>query len=195
MKRLVTHQNPEGKETPFLLLGELRSIDPQVELVYAGERRWWLGAVSDNAERRERAERMMAQIERLQKWQQAARTVMLCKLNLQGFALIETYHGDDPSGTVLVNPGPDEYHTTILDDFCWRDAEWRRDQGSSHVKQRLLDTLGEAERKESDAKIKEYLANDGRDHYRRIMKGRITAGYGGVTGGERAVSGLIIPSR
>lgn len=195
MKRLVTHQNPEGKETPFLLLGELRSIDPTIELVYAGDARWWLGAVSDNAERRERAERMMAQIEALQKHQQAKRTVMLCKLNLQGFALIETYHGNDPSGTMLVNPGKDEYHTTILEDFRWRDAEWRRDQGSSHVKQRLLDTLGDEERREADAKIKEYLANDGRDHYRRIMRGRVSMGFGGATGGERSLGGLIISPR
>lgn len=195
MKRLVTHLNPEAKETPLLLLGELRAIDPTIELVYAGQGRWWLGAVSDNAERRERAERMMGQINALQKWQQAARTVMLCKLNMQGFALIETYHGTDPSGTVLVNPGPDEYHTTILEDFRWRDAEWRRDQGSSHVKQRVLDTLGEEQRREHDAKMKEYLANDGRDHYRRIMRGRVSMGFGGATGGDRSLSGLIITPR
>ena len=195
MKRLVTYQNPESRETPFLLLGELRDIDPTIELVYAGDGRWWLGSVSDNAERRERAERMMAQIERLQKHQQAKRTVLLCKLNMQGFALIETYHGSDPTGTVLVNPGKDQYYTTILEDFRWRDAEWRRDQGSAHVKQRLLDTLGEAERREADAKIKEYLANDGRDHYRRIMRGRVSMGFGGATGGDRATSGLIISPR
>lgn len=195
MKRLVTHLNPEAKETPLLLLGELRDIDPTIELVYAGTGRWWLGAVSDNAERRERAERMMAQINALQKWQQAARTVMLCKLNMQGFALIETYHGNDPTGTVLVNPGPDEYHTTMLEDFRWRDAEWRRDQGSSHVKQRVLDTLGEEARREGDAKMKEYLANDGRDHYRRIMRGRVSMGFGGSTGGDRSLSGLILLPR
>lgn len=192
MNRLVTHINPESKETPLLLLGALRDIDPTVELVYAGERRWWLGAVSDNSERRERAERMMAQIERLERWQQAARTVMLCKLNLQGFALIEAYIGDDPSGTVTVNPGKEEYQTTILEDFRWRDAEWRKDQGSSHVKSRIVHMMGDEARRESDAKIKEYLANDGRDQYRRIMRGRVSMGFGGATGGDRA---LIIPSR
>jgi hypothetical protein len=192
MNRLVTHQNPEARPTPLLLLGELRDIDPTVELVYAGERRWWLGAVSDNSERRERAERMMKQIEALERWQQSARTVMLCKLNLQGFALIETYIGNDPSGVVTVNPGPDEYQTTILEDFRWRDANWRRDQGSEHVKARMLDTMGEAQRVESEAKMKEYLANDGRDQYRRIVQGRTSFGFGGMTGGDRA---LIIPAR
>lgn len=191
MQRLVTHQNPEAKETPMLLLGALRDLDATLELVYAGERRWWLGAVSDNAERRQRAERMMTQIESLQRWQQAARTVMLCKLNLQGFALIETYHGGDPSGVVVVNPGPDEYATTILADFQWRDQNWRRDQGSQHVKDRLLVTMGDEARRESDAQIKQYLANDGRDQYRRIVKGRTSFGYGGVTGGDRA---LILPA-
>lgn len=190
MQRLVTHQNPEGKETPVLLLSELREIDPTVELVYAGTRVWWLGAVSDNAERRTRAEHMIAQIEALQREQQSARTLMLAKLNLQGFALVEAYHGNDASGTVTVNPGPDAYETTIVNDFRWRDAEWRRDQGSSHVKQRVLETMREPERKEHDAKMREYLVTDGRDQYRRIVRGRSSFGYGGMTGGANA---LILP--
>lgn len=192
MHRLVTHDAPESKSTPLLLLGALREIDPLVELVYAGERRWWLGAVSDNIERRKRAEHMMSQIERMERQHQAARTMMLCRLNLQGFALIETYHADDPSGAVLVNPGPDEYTTTILEDFRERDAHWRKDQGSAKVKERLLDTLGEPARIEAEAQMKEFLANDGRDQYRRIMRGRFQFGAGGMTGGHRA---LIIPAR
>jgi hypothetical protein len=190
MQRLVTHQNPEGKETPLLLLDSLRQIDPKVELCYAGNGRWWLGSVSDNTERHARATHMMKQIEALERWQQSARTVMLCKLNLQGFALIETYHGHDPHGLMTVNPGSEEYQTTILEDFAWRDSEWRRDQGSANVKQRLLETLGEPERIEQEALMKEYLANDGRDQYRRIMKGRFQFGHGGMTGGSNA---LILP--
>lgn len=197
MQRLVTHLAPEAKETPILLLGMLRDIDPKVELVYAGEGRWWLGGVNDNSERRERAEVMMAQLEIAERTDLASdgvklspRTVMLAKLNLQGFALIETYHGNDPSGVVTVNPGVDEYQTTILDDFRWRDAEWRKDQGESHVAGRLYDTSGEAERIEREALGREYLANDGRDQYRRLVRGRFQFGHGGMAGGSRA---LIIP--
>lgn len=192
MQRLVTHQNPEGKETPLLLLGALREIDPMVELAYAGGSRWWLGSVSDNSERRARAENMMKQITAMERQHQSARTMMLCKLNLQGFALIEAYFGNDPSGTVTVNPGPDEYMTTILDDFRWRDAEWRRDQGSAHFTQRMSETMRDAEKVEAEARGREFLANDGRDQYRRLVRGRFQFGHGGMAGGDRA---LIIPAR
>jgi hypothetical protein len=187
MQRLITHQNPEGKETPLLLLAALREIDPTVELAYAGTNIWWLGAVMDNAERRKRAENMMKQLRDLEREYQSPRTMMLCALNLQGFALIEAYHGPEVSGTVVVNPGPNEYHTTILEDFRWRDAEWRRDQGKSHVEQRMLETLGEPQRIEREAQAREYLANDGRDQYRRIVKGRVQFGHGGMTGGSNAL--------
>lgn len=187
MQRLVTHQNPEGQETPLLLLGALREIDPTVELVYAGTGIWWLGAVMDNEVRRKRAQQMMAQLQGLERVQQAPRTMMLCALNLQGFALIEAYHGADPSGTMIVTPGPTQYHTTILADFQWRDAEWRRDQGESHVAGRMLETLGEPERIEREAKAREYLVTDGRDQYRRLVKNRVQFGHGGMTGGSESV--------
>jgi hypothetical protein len=176
--RLVRFESPGAVDTPLLLLAELREIDPTVELMYAGDGRWWLGAVSDNHERRRRAEIMIAQITALEKQRQAARTLMLAHLNLQGFALIETYHGRDPRGTMLVNPGPDEYRCTIVEDFRERDAAWRKDQGKAKFTERLLASMKEPERLEGEARMKEYLATDGRDHYRREMRNRITVGGG-----------------
>lgn len=193
MKRLIEHDNPEAKATPFLLLAELRDIDHRAEIAYAGEGRWWLGCVDPNDERRARAETMMQQIAYHDI--KNPRTIMLAKLNVQGFALIEAYFGNDPSGTMLVNPGPDEYYTTIVEDFRWRDAEWRKDMGSAHVKQRVLDTLGEPERIEAEALMKEYLANDGRDQYRRHMRGKVTFGYESspIMAGISGNSPLILP--
>lgn len=201
MQRLVHHLAPEAKETPLLLLGLLREIDPRAELVYAGEGRWWLGSVTDDAdardERRKRAEEMLGRLDYVERTELASegvklspRTVMLAKLNLQGFALIETYHGNDPSGDVIVNPGPDEYHTSMVEDFRWRDAEWRKDQGRAHVAERLTITSGEVDRLEREAQRREWLANDGRDQYRRFVKGRFQFGHGGMSGGSRALIDL-----
>lgn len=175
MKRLIQHDNPEAILTPLLLLAELRDVDHRAELAYAGEGRWWLGCVDPNDERQRRAELMIAQLDyhRVEN----PRTRMLALLNVQGFALIEAYFGNDPCGAMLVNPGPDEYTTTILADFQHRDSEWRRDQGSTVVKQRLLESLGEPERIEAEAQMKEYLATDGRAQFRRHMKGKVTFGY------------------
>jgi hypothetical protein len=187
LRRLVNHDPPEGRQTPLLLLADLREIDPTAELLYAGESRWWLGAVNDNDERRRRAENILAFYDTIDPVKWNMRTLMLAKVNIQGFALIEAYFGTDPAGTVVCNPGPDEYHTTILDDFRWRDAEFRMDGGTSAVQRRLLDTLREPERIEAEAKMKDYLANDGRDHYRRNMRGRVSMGWGGSTGGDKAL--------
>lgn len=195
-RRLVTHDNPEARITPLLLLADLREIDPTAELLYAGEQRWWLGCVNESDERRQRAEHILAFYDSIDPVKWNMRTLMLAKVNIQGFGLIEAYFGNDPSGTMTVNPGPDEYKTTILEDFRWRDAEWRRDGGVSAVQRRLYETLHEAERKEAEAKMKDFLANDGRDQYRRIMKGRVMMGVnptsGGSTGGAKA---LILPHR
>lgn len=175
----------------MLLLGALRDIDPTVELVYAGTGIWWLGAVADYVERKQMAEHMMADIERLQKWQQAPRTVMLCKLNLQGFALIEAYHGPDPSGDVIVNPGPEEYHTTILEDFRERDENFKRDHGRRVMETRLDDTIKGPQRREAEAKMKEYLYTDGRDRYRREFRNRVTVGADGAQEHAARESGLL----
>jgi hypothetical protein len=192
VERLVRFEAPEARETPVLLLAQLREIDATAELVYAGEGRWWLGAVSANEERRKRAEMMMAQIERLEVAQRAARTLMLCHLNLQGFALIEAYHGRDPMGTVLVNPGPDEYHCTIVEDFRERDANFRRDQGRGVFTTRLEASMKEPERREAEARMKEYLATDGREHYARHMRNRVQVGGDGAAA-YAAKSSLILP--
>lgn len=194
MQRLIQHDNPEAVITPLLLLAELRSIDSTTELAYAGEGRWWLGCVMQNDERQRRSETLAQQIE--YHGITNPRTIMLNKLGLQGFGLVEAYYGNDPAGNVIVNPGPSEYMTTILNDFAWRDAEWRRDQGSAHVKSRLLTSLGEPARIEAEAQMKEYLANDGRAQYRRHMRGRKVFGYEGsspIMAGLSGTSPLILP--
>lgn len=189
---------PETRATPPFLLAALREIDPRAELLYAGEARWWLGVHDPNDERTARATNLMRSLERIERSRRVAtRTMLLASLNMQGFALIETYVGTDPAGTVLVNPGPDEYHTTILEDFRWRDAEWRKDQGSAIVKERFLDTIGETQRREHEAMMKDYLANDGRQHYRRFMRGRVQVGYGSSSPlmQTNGISPLILPER
>lgn len=191
LRRLVHYEHPGALTTPILLLAALREIDPTVELVHAGEDRWWLGAVSDNAERRQMAEAMMAQIQRLEVQQQAARTVMLCKLNLQGFALIETYRGPDVTGTVRVDNGEDSYYCTVLEDFRERDAHWRRDEGDRIVETRLDASMRGPERREAEAKAREYLYTDGRAEYRRHMRGKVQA-LGQDIGERAAQSGLVI---
>lgn len=180
VRRLIQYETPEAIDTPVLLLAQLREIDETAELVYAGEGRWWLGSVWNNVERRAKAEAMMARIAELEVWQRVPRTIMLCQLNLQGFALIETYLGRDPAGTVTVNNGESSYECTIVEDFRERDTAWRRDGGSAKVKERLLASMREPERLEGEAKMKEYLYTDGRDQYRREFRNRVTVGGKGA---------------
>jgi hypothetical protein len=47
--------------------------------------------------------------------------------------------------------------------------------------------MREDERIEAEAKMKDYLANDGRDHYRRHVKNRVSMGWNGSTGGSKAL--------
>lgn len=189
MERLVHHTNPEARPTPMLVLSALREIDREIELVYAGDQLWWLGSVRANSERRRAGEVILSQLARLDDHLKdrpsVARSIMLGKLALQGFALIESYrdHGD-PSGVVTVAfDTPLAYETTILDDFRARDEAWRRDQGAGVVAERYGITRGNEREARAAAQFDAYLATDARDHYRRELRGRTTFGYGGMTGG------------
>lgn len=197
VRRLVHYEHPGAIDTPLLLLAELRTIDPQAELVHAGERRWWLGVVADNAEKRLRAEMMMRQLDLVEReigHPPSPRTVMLCKLNLQGFSLIDTYLGNDPAGTVYVEDGEHSYECSMVEDFRERTAHWERDRGSAVVKEKLLRTMKEPERLEAEAKMKEYLYTDGRDQYRREFRNRAVFGAKGAREHALSSSSLILPS-
>lgn len=190
MQRLVHHTNPEARETPILLLASLREIDPTVELLYAGDRIWWLGSVSANEARAERGRVMLAQLnaldEHLKDRPSIARSIMLGKVVLQGFALIEAYrdHGD-PSGVVTVAwDTPIAYDCSMIEDFRDRDDHWRRDQGRTVMADKMSVALGDEKQARAEATIKHYLATDGRDHYRREMRHRVSFGPAGMTGGS-----------
>jgi len=217
-QRLVQIESMEGRDAPLLLMAALRDIDPTVELIYFGrwvesvnempvvdehggtvmrpEReiryrvsgRWRLGAVRRTDERQRRGEAILAMEER--RSIPNPRNVLLGKLLLQGFAQIEEYIGPDPSGLMLVNPGPDEYETTILEDFRARDAHWRRGEGDQVVEERLVAASDEERRRVAAANFNQYLATDGRAHYRREMRGRLLVGPGGSSGGRGK---LILP--
>jgi hypothetical protein len=103
--------------------------------------------------------------------------IMLAKLNLQGFALIETYHGPIRRGCVIVNPGEDEYRCTIVEDFRERDTNFKRDQGRGVCTSACcVDARARAARGGSqDARI---LYTDGRDQYRREFRNRVQVGKG-----------------
>ena len=189
MQRLVTVENAEARPTPVLLLSALRDIDPLVDLVYAGERRWWLGAVRENSERRRKGENILEQMAKLDNHRleepHIARYVMLGKLATQGFALIETYFGNDPSGVVTVAEGtPHAYQCSMIEDFRERQIAFERDGGEENAIKKIKLALGDEQQDAAEAEIRAYLASDGRDHYRREVRNRVTMGYGGSTGGS-----------
>lgn len=191
--RLVDHQNPESRETPLLLLAALRDIDPSIELVYFGARDWRLGAVRSGEARDYRAEQGDKLLDHLERARAAGhspspKNFMLAYLLKQGFAQIAQYrdHGD-PAGLVhcvVDASGSYDYETTILHDFRERDFNWRRDQGEAVVMAAAEEASGLSQRREADAKMRDYLATDARDHYARHMRGRIMSGAAGVTGGS-----------
>lgn len=189
MRRLVNHDNPEARATPLILLATLRDIDPTVELCYAGNRIWWLGSVRPNEVRARKGQFILDQMNQLDRHlherPSIARNIMLAKLAIQGFALIEAYfdHGD-PSGRVTVAEGtPTAYDCNMVEDFRERDFAWRRDQGEEAAQRKIDIALGKEIEAEAQEQFNQYLAADGRDHYRREVRNRVTIGYGGTTGG------------
>jgi hypothetical protein len=142
---------------------------------------------------RAKAERILAQQESLDGVRRNPRIIKLAQLNLQGFKLIETYYGDDPNGEVEVARGtPNAYWTTILRDFEERDQQWRRDGGEARFARELdIAKRGDPAQAEAvRAHVAAYAAQDGRDHYRRLVKGRSMFGAAGQTGGDKAVEQL-----
>ncbi|MGH3428482.1 MAG: hypothetical protein ACRDQZ_13095 [Mycobacteriales bacterium] len=219
VERLVHVESIEGQEPPLLLLADLREIDPRIELVYFGEYvdlrnetpvpdgcdmamraenpapprrsgRWRSGSVRPNQERAKRGEAILQFEERRD--HPNMRNVLLARLLLQGFSQIEEYVGPDVAGVMLVNPGPDEYETTIVNDLRERDANWRRDQGKEVFEERLVAGSAEERTRVNDIKIRDYLANDGRAHYRRVMRGRTVLASADVSH-HRSAGGLILP--
>lgn len=187
-QRLVHHDNPEGRQTPLLLLSMLRAMDPQIELVYVGRGVWWLGGVRPNAERARKGEMILKQMEALQIASRSVpsiqQNIMLGKLLLQGFARIATYFCQgDPTAEVVVEHGtPWAFRGTILADFTERHSNFLHRQ--KELEQAAVDDAnGVAEKAASDAEFKEYLATEGLANYRREIKNRVTFGYGGQTGG------------
>lgn len=177
MERLVRYDSIEGREPPAALLLALRQIDPSVELVYTGDTRWLLGSVQKTDERKKMGEYMLEMESR--RSPASRRNVFLGKLALQGFSPIAEYFGSDPSGTVHDSTGRP---CSILDDFRERDWWWRHERDRI-FRQRLEHSTGEVEAREAEALRQEYMRTDGRAHYQREVKNRVTFGYGGQTGG------------
>jgi hypothetical protein len=181
IRRLVQHDNPENRETPLLLLGALRQIDPTIELVYFGDRSWRLGAVNPNDRRTMAGHTILKFEESRDAHVRNRRNLWLGKLLLQGFSQIAEFHDKgDPSGVVLDEDGQE---TTILQDFTERHNAWITDGGAEVFKRRLDVALGDDKMREQMHTIDQYLAQDGREQYRRIMRGRKMFGPAGMTGG------------
>ena len=196
-QRLVQFDNAEARPTPLLLLADLRMIDPQVELVYVGEGRWWLGAIKPNDERRRKGELIAKQMDSLpiehQQLPTIQRNKMLARLLIQGFARIEEYFAPgDPSGDVIARRGsPDEYHCLMVCDFQERDFCFRSEEQRRANEAQMIDQVtGAEEKRASDANFRDYILNDGRDHWHRQARDRKQFGRGGMTGGRG--SGLIL---
>lgn len=187
--RLVHFQNAESQETPLILLGELRSIDPATELVYFGGGDWRLGVVRriNLDEFQAKASRIRAEIEKLSVRQQRrnVKTVWMADLTAQGFVQIVQYWGNDPTGEVTVDRGvpTSEYQTSIVEDWRWRTAEYLRDGGEANFAARLRHSDGTVRREEKDRLTQEWLHTDGRDKYNRVVRDRKMFGSAGMTGG------------
>lgn len=193
IRRLVNHENPEGRETPLLLLADLRLLDPIIEIVYVGERMWWVGRVDPNTERTRRGETILKQMlaldDYLRERPTIMRNIMLGRLLQQGFARIEMYRDcGDPSGEVEVewfdsHGKQDWYRTTILADIKERYHAFERDGGEAKVAERMAFTDGTLNEEASGKAMREYIVNDGLAHYRREVRNRVVFGHGGMTGG------------
>lgn len=187
IRRLVQHSSPDGRETPLLLLGALREIDPSVELCHFGGRDWRLGSVKEGKSRDWRAIKAAQMVDALDRAKSSGKKIspknyLLAHLLKQGFAQIASYFDfGDPSGTV---EDADGNLTTIVEDFRQRDAHYRRDQGEQVVHAAAVAAGEGAKKQEQDQKFADYMHADGRDHYNREVRGRVQFGVGGMTGGR-----------
>ena len=198
-ERLVQFENAEARPTPLLLLAELRTIDPRAELVYVGGGDWWLGAINPNDERTRKGQLILQQMDALdgviREKPSIRRNIMLGRLLVQGFARIAVYHAvGEPSGTVTVLHGtPDAYETTMYRDFEERDTVYRHEEKRRQAFEHAQAEVNGVARKEAgDAVLRQYILNDGREHWHREIRNRVSFGYGGMTGGQ-GHSGLILP--
>jgi hypothetical protein len=181
-RRLVTHQNPEGRETPLLLLAQLRTIDETLELVYFGKRDWRLGSVKPNDERTFRGDRILAFEDARDPVHRNPKNLYLGALLKEGFAQIAQYFDmGDPSGAVKDAHGN---ITTIFEDMQQRQQAWTIDGGEDAFKQSFAVTIGDEKKAEAEATMKQYVATDGRAHYHREMRNRVMFGPAGMTGGS-----------
>ena len=170
----------EGQECPPELLAQLRAIDESVELIHFGGGDWRLGAVMLTDERQRDGAMMLDQLSRLD--HPNPKNLLLARLAIQGFATIEKYTATQGiSNTVTDSEGNP---CTVLEDFRARDHAWRKDQGQSVFERRLAVTNGDERRREHDELLREFVRTDGRSHYRREIRNRVSFGYGGVTGGS-----------
>lgn len=101
---------PVERTAPAWLLAQLRRVDPTVDLVYVGEGKWWLGAVTTPTRFRYRTGMRLLR-RALRSARPLAAIARQGLLVCQGFTLITEYQGD-PSGA-------------WVDDFARRDFEWR----------------------------------------------------------------------
>lgn len=205
MRRLVNHDNPEGRETPLLLLADLRAIEHCIELVYVGDGLWWIGRVSPDDRLRDAGWRMEAGIRAgireepsIAEMASTGRNLMLARLTAQGFRrfLQVRAPGGDCTGTVFVDwidptmkGAISQYPTTIHKEVEERYSALERDGGAAKFAERAALTDGTAAKAASDRQFQEYLKTEGLANYRREVRNRVTFGYGGMTGGTG--SGLI----
>ncbi len=186
--RLVEHENPEGRLTPLLLLASLRELDPSVELVYFGARDWRLGAVRPTAKRFAAGAMILDNEERRAPRERSIKNILLARLLKQGFAQIAKYvepEGGDISGNVLTENGEHVSVAAHFERLCFFD---RQDRGESIVTAALLADSPEGRSVEQKKTFDDYMATDGRAHYAREMKGRVTMGAGGFTGTSSALA-------
>lgn len=179
--RLVRHENPEGRQTPLLLLASLRELDPEIELVYFGSNDWRLGAIRPTDIRYQNGQQILKQ----QHYLGVAanpKSVMLGHLLCQGFALVAAYRDfGDPNGEVL---------DTQLNERCTILANFRRrhqnatDQREAVFADALAESGGASRKAQAARDFKDVLHNDVRGHCAREMRGHTTFGYGGQTGGR-----------
>jgi hypothetical protein len=170
----------EGRQAPPLLVAALKSIDPRAELIHAGGGHWWLGVLAPNQHRAQQG-RVILGFEQERGNQANPRNILLGHLLVEGFARINGYEVEgDPSATVKAYDG---YHCSILEDFRERDFWWNKDGGKETVAAKLDESANGPAKREAEAAMLEYTITDGRAHYQREVKNRVSFGFGGMTGG------------
>ncbi len=163
---------PSSRRVDLTTLGELRDIDPTVELLYFQDDKWALGSVAPAVSREARTlAHMLLSEELAHTWLADLSSIRIARAALQGFRQIEIYTTRNI------------YSGWLVLDFRIRDWLFQRSRHWDHTLL-IAKACGDVERAENAQKRLDQLDQEGKDIYLSYTRERRVVTVPGLAGGN-----------